>query len=108
MQNPILKLKEEQKERAKEIKDLKFHRPLKNRGDNQLWQLEMKIARFSYTYRHNHIVYCEFKGRKREEIERNVREGNKADEKLVEMLKEKLYERMEKYNEQKTVYIDAA
>lgn len=108
MQNPIKKLKEEQKERAKEIKRLKFHRPLKNRGDNKLWQLEMKIARFSYTYRHNHIVYCEFNGRKRKEIERNVRENNKVNERLVEMLKEKLYERMEKYYEQKTVYINAA
>jgi len=109
MQNPILRIKEEQKERAKKIKKLKKTRPLKNRGDKQLWKIEMEIFNLSYVFRHNHIVYCEFNGRRREEIENNVREGNKANEEQIDRLKEKLYKEMGEYFEYKSsIYLDAA
>ena len=68
MQNPILKLKEEQKERAVKIRELKNKRPLKNRGDEPLWKIQIQIARMSFDYRHYHIAYCEVRGRKRYEI----------------------------------------
>jgi len=108
MQNPILKLKELQKQRAKEIKELKNKRPLKNRGDEQLWKIQMVINSMSYQFRHYHIAYCEFRGRKREEIERTVRIDNKANEKLVDKNKEELCAEMEKYNEQREIVRDCA
>ena len=99
MQNPITKLKEEQKTRAKKIKELKKTRPLKNRGNKELWKIEMDLHRLSFDFRHNHIVYCEFNGRKREEIENNVREGNKANKKHIDRIKENLYKEMGEYLE---------
>ena len=50
MEHPLRKLKENQKRLAVKIKEEK------NDSDR-------------YTFRHNHIAYCELRGRKREEIE---------------------------------------
>jgi len=101
MENPILKLKEEQKERAVRIRNLKNTRPQENRGTEPLWKIEMQIKRLSYDYRHYHIAYCEFRGRERYEIERTTREDNKAIETLVDKYKENLTKEMEEYNESK-------
>ena len=108
MINPITKLKEEQKVLAKEIKELKNTRPIKNRGDEPLWKIQMTIDRMSRTFRHNHIAYCEFRGTRREDIERTVRKDNKANEKLVDSIKEKLKEEMGEWYEQREVVCDRA
>ena len=108
MQNPIFKLKQEQKERAKKLKELKKTRPLKNRGNKELWEIEMEVCKLSYDFRHNHIVYCEFNGRRRKEIENNVRENNKANENLVDKIKENLLNNLTKWHEQKVIYYNAA
>ena len=108
MQNPILKLKKEQKARAKEIRELKNKRPLKNRGDEKLWHIQMVLNSMSYQFRHYHIAYCEFRGRKREEIEQKVREDNKPNEAFVDRVKDQLHKDMEEYHAQKNVCLDAA
>jgi len=109
MKNPIIILKESQKERAKEIKELKNKRPLKNRGNEPLWKIQMTIDSMSYHFRHNHIAYCEFNGTRREDIERKVRKNNKANENLVKMIKERLKKEMgEWYEQQEEVVCDRA
>jgi hypothetical protein len=108
MQNPILELKELQKQRAKEIKELKNKRPLKNRGNEQLWKIQMTINSMSYQFRHYHIAYCEFCGTRREDIERTVRRDNKANEKLVDAHKEELKKEMGEYYEQQETVCDCA
>ena len=61
MENPMKEFKEEQKSLARKIKS--------DRKEGEKDQYD------SYIFRHNHIVYCELRGRKREQIE-NPREGN--------------------------------
>ena len=66
----IKEVKENQKVLAKEIKKLKGQRKkVKNGAVAGLWMA-------SWTYRHWHIAYCLFRGRKMEEIERTNREDN--------------------------------
>jgi len=109
MKNPIIILKESQKERAKEIKELKNKRPLKNRGNEPLWKIQMTIDSMSYHFRHSHIAYCEFRGTRRKDIERKVRKDNKANENLVKMIKERLKKEMgEWYEQQEEVVCDRA
>ena len=61
-------LKEQQKELAKEIKELKGKRKESRYG--YVPGLEGKRS----TYRYRHIAYCMARGRKYEEIERTCRE----------------------------------
>lgn len=109
MENPILKFKEEQKKRAKEIKKLKSRRKIDKRGKEPLWKIEMRISNLSYVFRHNHIAYCEFCGTRREKIEFKVRKGNEANEDAVDKLKEELKNEMwEWYEKRETVCNRAA
>lgn len=66
--NPLFKLKTLQKELADKI-----------RKDHDGWD--------SITFRHQHIAYCELRGKKREEIERPAK-NNKPDEKWIIRVKE--------------------
>jgi len=65
--NPIYELKKSQKELADKI-----------RKDHDEWD--------SITFRHQHIAYCELRGRKREEIERPAND-NKPDEDWINRVK---------------------
>lgn len=67
MENPIYEFKKAQKELAAKI-----------RSD------ELDVD--SYIFRHNHIAYCELRGRKREQIEM-PREGNEPSETLIDKVK---------------------
>jgi len=73
-----LKLKQELKKAAIEIRKLKGDRkPSPNGYVPYLYAKQ-------WHYRHEHIVYCLLRGRTIEEIENKVREGNEPDEKLLE------------------------
>ena len=65
-----LKLKNELKELAKEIRYWKSKRKLARREQYSLWQIELKIRARKYEFRHRHIAYCQLRGRLREQIER--------------------------------------
>ena len=45
------------------------------------------LCGWRFDFRHNHIAYCELRGRKREEIERKVRPDNKPDEEKIRLIK---------------------
>ena len=78
--NPIIKFKEQQKQLAAKI-----------RKDHEHWD--------SVEFRHNHIAYCELRGRKRSEIERPA-EHNEPNEHWVERIKKKLQEEITEWRAQ--------
>ena len=55
---------------ALEIRENKDQRPLKNRGNRDLWEIETSILKLKYEFRSFHIASCELRGRKREDIEK--------------------------------------
>jgi hypothetical protein len=70
-----IKLKEELKELAKEIREWKNNRKLDKRsqlGMNQ-WQVQVQIDWRKDDFRHKHIAYCMLRGRKYEQIENYCR-----------------------------------
>lgn len=80
-----LVIKEQLKAEAKKISKLKVECKEGQRGTNKgprVWQDQVESA--SWTWRHKHIAYCLLRGRKIEEIERKVREGNEPNRKLIE------------------------
>ena len=88
MKSTVMKsLKNELKEKALEIRRLKFHRPLRFREEYDLWELEMDIRKISRDFRLKHVVYCLLKGRTMEQIEK-PREGNELSMSVVEGLLE--------------------
>ena len=82
--------KEEQKARAHLIRIARTHRKSCKYG------VVPHLDELSHAYRHNHIVYCEARGRKREEIERPASD-NKPDEVYIEKLKRSYHWRMRWY-----------
>lgn len=62
-------LKNYLKSLAVNIRELKSHRPLKNRGDHELWKLELDIEHKAWLFRQHHIVYCLIRGRSLDQIE---------------------------------------
>ena len=81
----ILKIKEELKAEAKKIRRLKIDCKNTQRGihtGEKVWQEDVSRAR--YVWRHKHIAYCLLRGRKIEDIERKVREGNEPNQRLIE------------------------
>lgn len=81
------KIKEEQKEIARKIRKLKNSRKKDKRHGRELWCIECDIFRLKWTFRHIHIVYCEMRGRTREQIE-CPRESNKASQYKIDSIKE--------------------
>ena len=77
----ILQIKEELKTESKQIRTLKnkFKEAQRNGewGVSGLW-----TARWNW--RHKHIAYCLLRGRKIEDIERKVREGNEPSQRLID------------------------
>jgi len=55
---------------AKEIRVLKTHRKNDKRGNITLTQIESEIFHLKKKYRHYHIVYCELRGKSRDQIEK--------------------------------------
>lgn len=86
------------KETAKEIREYKNQRPLKYRGDKDLWDIEVKIQQLKYHYRHHHIVYCLLRGRTMEEIERPSQD-NKPNNFYLEKIKKEILEKYDKQRE---------
>lgn len=68
MENPIYEFKKVQKELAAQIRS------------------DAGTDYDSYVFRHNHIAYCELRGRSRSQIEK-PREGNEPSETLVDRIK---------------------
>ena len=77
------KLKSELKKLAKEIKYWKPRRKLDKRGNYTLWQIEARIWKRKYEFRHKHIAYCQLRGRLRWEIEKPALD-NLPNEKYIE------------------------
>ncbi len=81
----LTKIKEYQKVKAQEIRELKAKRKTNPYGfvpglENKRWE-----------YRHRHIAYCELRGRKCEEIERTCHESpdrNRIDQLKLGWIKE--------------------
>lgn len=65
-----LKLKNELKKLAKEIRYWKSRRKQDKRDNMALWQIELEKKKRSYEFRHKHIAHCQLRGRLREQIER--------------------------------------
>jgi len=82
----ILAIKEELKAEAKEIRTLKCK--FKEAQRNGEWSVPVP----SWTWRHKHIAYCLLRGRKIEEIENKVREGNEPNQRLINEYIEKFTE----------------
>ena len=77
--NPaILKIKEEQKLLAVEIRKLKA----KVRVRDARWKDKKDLWKKKFTFRHRHIAYCTLRGRKREEIEIPAKD-NKPNEIVI-------------------------
>ena len=84
-----IRIKEELKKEAKEIRTLKRDCKDTQRGlreDKRVYQDEVVFA--SWKWRHKHLAYCLLRGRKYEEIERKCHGHNKPNFKMVEELKE--------------------
>lgn len=88
--HPNTAWKEEQKARAHLIQIAKTHRKSCKYG------LVPHLKDLQHTYRHNHIAYCEARGRKREEIEKPA-ENNKPDEEFLKKLQRVYHWRMTDY-----------
>lgn len=98
--NPIQKKKLELKELASQIRKYKLSRKPKNvilypelkTLQNSIW----KLSNFRYRYRHEHIAYCEVRGRTRQQIE-TPKDDNKPNEEKIREYKNKLLAELEKY-----------
>lgn len=100
---PLLVQKNLLKEKALQIRKLKLSLKQKNRlKDPTLEKIYVDEAwmlpSLRFNYRHQHIAYCEVRGRTREQIEK-PRPDNLPKEKLIQEYKSKLIAEVEKYNE---------
>lgn len=87
-------LKQQLKDWAKQIRFYKDHRKLDKREDYDLSYLEYEILKLKWEFRHNHIAYCELRGREYNEIE-NPAPGNEPDRKFIDKQKQYWRERNE-------------
>jgi len=81
----LSKVKKEQKELAKYIKELKSKRKADRRDGWSLYKLEDAIFNNKSDYRHRHIAYCLLRGRSMAEIE-TPRESNKPQKFTLNIL----------------------
>jgi len=98
----LQKVKEEQKARAKDIRELKNTRKQDKRNGRSLYAIEGDIAWEKHEFRHHHIAYCEMRGRTREEIE-CPREDNLPVQREIDSIKDKWMEQLDE-----DVHSDAA
>lgn len=84
MQNPIYEFKKVQKELASKIRS------------------DKENDTYSYAFRHQHIAYCELRGKTRTQIE-NPREGNEPSDYFIQKIKDEWIVKIEawrKFNEE--------
>lgn len=86
---------------GKEIRENKNKRKVDK--EIELWKIDSIIRSLKYDYRHNHIAYCELRGRTREQIEKPS-QFNLPDEKLIDIIKQNI---LQKLNDEQTVRTDA-
>ena len=89
-----LELKHQLKDWANQIRFYKDHRKLDKRGDYSLSFLEYEILKLKWDFRHNHVAYCELRGREYNEIEKPA-PGNEPNRKFIEKIKQDWRERNE-------------
>lgn len=83
----LREVKEQLKAWGKELKKLKRSRKQDKRNGRALWRIESDVQSLKWIFRHNHIAYCETRGRTREQIE-CPRDGNEASENRIDQIKE--------------------
>ena len=92
---PLTEIKNQQKERGSTIRKFKNERKGTKTEDelsNTLWNLyKLRIE-----FRHNHIAYCEVRGKTREQIE-IPRENNRPNEDKINKIKEEIIGRIREY-----------
>ena len=79
--HPLKMMKMYQKQRAETIRKAKGFRKQCPNG------VVLTLYKWQTEYRHNHIAYCELRGRKYEEIEQKVRSDNKPDRSRINKIK---------------------
>lgn len=79
-------LKEYLKTTAQQIKEDKNRRKQDNRGNESLWEIQMRIFSNKRDFRHHLIAYCEMRGMKRELIEKPA-ENNLPSESTIAEIK---------------------
>jgi hypothetical protein len=82
------------KKYAIEIKYLKSKRKLSNRGNLSLSDIQSDLLKLKYEFRHNHIAYCELRGRTRERIE-IPSEFNLPNEDYIKKIKKVILQKIE-------------
>jgi len=110
MIHPLTEKKEELKELAIEIRKIKHCLKKKSREEfpelkkyfksKSLWMHAVDLLERRISYRHQHIAYCEVRGRNREEIEK-PREGNEPSESQISKYIEDLTNKIKKYDEER-------
>ena len=80
-----LKLKNELKKLAKEIRYWKSKRKQDNRGNYSLQNIETSVRTRKYEFRHRHIAYCQLRGRLRIQIEQPASD-NLPNERYIERI----------------------
>lgn len=93
--HPLTEIKNQQKERGFTIRKFKNERKgIKTEDElsNTLWNL----YKLRYEFRHNHIAYCEVRGKTRKQIE-IPREDNQPNETQITEIKEKITGRIREY-----------
>lgn len=77
-------LKADLKNLSQEIKKAKIECKEQQRKSGGYSEHQWKILSQKHHYRHRHIAYCLLRGRKYEDIEPNVREGNEPNWTYIE------------------------
>lgn len=92
MNTRLNNIKEELNKIAVEIKETKKEIKEKQRNKKYAGNLQYSITHTKSDYRHKHIAYCLLRGRKYEEIESHIREGNEPNWSLIKKLQEEYSE----------------
>ena len=88
MYTKIAELKQQLKEKAQEIRELKIETKETQKEHNGCaGGLQYKTQKASRWYRNHHIAYCLLRGRTYDQIE-TPREGNEPNWKIIEELKQ--------------------
>lgn len=82
----MLKLKNELKELAVEIRQAKNQRneAFRNGMETMAGTFQYDVLSLKHDYRHKHIAYSLMRGKEYSQVEPKVRKGNEPDMKLVE------------------------
>lgn len=92
------------KDLANQIRELKNQRPLNNRKNRSIWEIDSEIHNLKYTFRHWHISYCEFRGRTRDQIE-NPSEFNLPNEDYITKIKNKIIKNFKEESDNQKLYV---